>query len=142
VQTSNIQKMMLDPASATVKGESAWVTTGSRLWANPDPTPDGECVAFYSRDQPEGDVYVSRPDGAGLRQLTSDPAVDRVPRWSPDKTWVAFFSNRSGPLTVWKIRAADGGDLQQVTATGGIPVWPPDGARMATTEVLDFAGAG
>ena len=74
------------------------MTTGSRLWANPDPTPDGEWVVFYSRDQPEGDVYVCRPDGTGLRQLTSDPAVDRVPRWSPDRTWVAFFSDRGGPL--------------------------------------------
>jgi serine/threonine protein kinase len=139
-QTSNIQRITLDPASATVKGEPSWVTSGSRLWANPDPTPDGEWVVFYSRDQPEGDVYVCRPDGTGLRQLTSDPAVDRVPRWSPDKTWVAFFSNRGGPLQVWKIRAADGSDLQPVTKTGGVPVWSPDGTRLVTSQVLDFAG--
>jgi Tol biopolymer transport system component len=135
-QTSNIQRLALDPATLTVKGEPSWVTSGSRLWANPDPTPDGEWVVFYSRDQPEGDVYVIRPDGTGLRQLTSDAAIDRVPRWSPDKTWVAFFSNRAGPLQVWKIRAADGSDLQQVTEIGGIPVWSPDGSRLATTTVL------
>ena len=73
----------VNPAALSVRGEPTWVTTGSRLWANPDPTPDGEWVVFYSRDQPEGDVYVSRPDGTGLRQLTSDAAIDRVPRWSP-----------------------------------------------------------
>ncbi len=141
VQTSNVQRLTLDPAAAAVKGEPAWVTNGSRLWANPDPTPDGEWVVFYSRDQPEGDIYVSRPDGTGQRQLTSDPALDRVPRWSPDKTWVAFFSNRSGALAVWKIRAADGSGLQQVTETGGIPVWSLDSARLATTEVLQSGGA-
>jgi len=139
VETTNIQRLGLDPAAPVIKGEPSWVTTGSRLWANPDPTPDGEWVVFYSRDQPEGDVYVCRADGTGLRQLTSDPAIDRVPRWSPDKTWIAFFSNRSGPLALWRIRA-DGSDLQQVTASGGIPAWSPDGARLATTEVLDFAG--
>jgi Tol biopolymer transport system component len=141
VQTSNVQRHTLDPGSAAVKGEPAWVTSGSRLWANPDPTPDGEWVAFYSRDQPEGDVYVIRPDGTGLRQLTSDAAIDRVPRWSPDKTWVAFFSNRSGALAVWRVRAADGSGLQQVTETGGVPVWSPDSARLATTEVRQFAGS-
>jgi Tol biopolymer transport system component/tRNA A-37 threonylcarbamoyl transferase component Bud32 len=140
VQTSNVQRLTLDPAAAAVKGEPAWVTSGSRLWANPDPSPDGEWVVFYSRDQPEGDIYVSRPDGTGLRQLTSDPAIDRVPRWSPDKTWVAFFSNRSGALAVWKIRAADGSGLQQVTETGGVVAWAPDSARMATTEIAPFAG--
>jgi len=138
-QTSNIQRIALDAATATVKGQPSWVTTGSRLWANPDPTPDGEWVVFYSRDQPEGDLYVCRPDGTGLRQLTSDAAIDRVPRWSPDKTWIAFFSNRSGPLALWKIRAADGSDLQQVTESGGIPVWSPDSTRLVTTNVLDFA---
>ncbi len=139
VQTSNVQRLALDAATATFTGEPVWVTTGSRLWANPDPTPAGDQVVFYSRDQPEGDVYVVRSDGSGLRQLTGDAAIDRVPRWSPDATWVAFFSNRGGPLQVWKIRAADGGDLQQVGAAGGVPVWSPDGGRIATTEVSQYS---
>jgi Tol biopolymer transport system component len=140
-ETMNIERLTLDPAGPSVKGEPTQVTFGPRMWVNPDPTPDGEWIAMYLRD-PEGDVYVIRPDGAGLRQLTSDPAIDRVPRWSPDKTWVAFFSNRSGPLAVWKIRAADGSDLQQVTEIGGIPVWSPDGSKLATATVLVAADIG
>jgi Tol biopolymer transport system component len=136
VETQNIQRLTLDPAAPTVKGEPSWVTSGSRLWANPDSTPDDEWVVFYSRDQPEGDVYVCRPDGTGRRQLTSDAAIDRVPRWSPDKTWVAFFSDRSGALAIWKIRAADGSDLQQMTKAGGIAAWSPDGKRLATSKVF------
>jgi Tol biopolymer transport system component len=135
-QTQNIQRLALDPATLTVKGEPGWVTSGSRMWANPDPTPDGEWVVFYSRDQPEGDVYVCRPDGTGLRQLTSDAAIDRVPRWSPDGTWVAFFSERAGQLQIWKIRGADGSDLQQMTDTGSIPAWSPDGMRLATVKAF------
>jgi eukaryotic-like serine/threonine-protein kinase len=138
----NIQQLPLDPATGKPKGEPRWLTTGGRWWANPDPTPDGEWVVFYSQDQPEGDVYVVRPDRTGFRQLTRDEVVkDRVPRWSPDKAWVAFFSDRSTELAVWKIRAADGSDLQQVTRTGSVPVWSPDSKRLVTPDASEgFAG--
>jgi Tol biopolymer transport system component len=139
-QTQNIQRLTLDPATLAVKGEPSWVTTGSRLWANPDPTPNDEWVVFYSRDQPEGDVYVCRPDGTGLRQLTSGAAIDRVPRWSPDGRWVAFFSERGGQLQIWKIRGADGSDLQQMTDSGSIAVWSPDSRRLATAKAFPSAG--
>jgi len=118
------------------------LTSGGRWWANPDPTPDGEWVVLYSQDQPEGDVYVIKPDRTGFRQLTRDEVVkDRVPRWSPDKTWVAFFSDRSTQLAVWKIRAADGSDLQRVTQTGNVPVWSSDSKRLVTRDTSQgFAG--
>ena len=135
-ETQNIQRLSLDAATLTVKGEPSWVTSGSRMWANPDPTPDGEWVVFYSRDQPEGDLYVCRPDGTGLRQLTSDVAIDRVPRWSPDGKWVAFFSERAGQLQIWKIRGADGSGLQQMTDSGSIPAWSPDSKRLATAKAF------
>jgi Tol biopolymer transport system component len=139
-QTQNLQRLALDPATLAVKGDPSWVTTGSRLWANPDPTPNDEWVVFYSRDQPEGDVYVCRPDGTGLRQLTSDAAIDRVPRWSPDGRWVAFFSERGGQLQIWKIRGADGSDLQQMTDSGSIAAWSPDSKRLATAKAFPSAG--
>ena len=67
-----------------------------------------------------------------MRQLTSDSAIDRMPRWSPDGNWVACFSNRSGRLELWKIRP-DGSDLQQLTEDGaGYLAWAPDGSRIAT----------
>ncbi len=129
--TANIQQLTLDP-SGTPSGEPAWVTTGSRRWANPDPSPDGEWIAFYSLAQPGGHLYVAHPDGTARRQLTSDSATDRMPRWSPDGKWIACFSNRSGHLELWKIRP-DGSDLQQLTEGGaGYLAWSPDGSRMAT----------
>ena len=138
--TANIQQLALDP-SGVVKGEPAWVTTGSRRWSDPDPSPDGEWVAFYSLVQPEGHLYVAHPDGTGLRQVTSDSAIDRLPRWSPDGKWIGCFSNRSGRLEVWKIRP-DGSDLQQLTEDGaGYIAWSPDGSRIATVENPAVGGA-
>jgi Tol biopolymer transport system component len=130
--TTNVQRLAFDPVRADVKGDPAWLTSGTRRWSNPDPSPDGQWVAFYTLIQPEGNLYVIRSDGTGLRQLTGDTAQDRIPRWSPDGSWIACFSNRrSGKYQVWKIRP-DGSDLQQVT-DGGVTyfTWSSDGRRMA-----------
>ena len=141
LRSRNIQKLVIDPATGTPRGEPTWITSGSRLWANPDPSPDRKWVVFYSSVQPEGDLYVARTDGTGLRQLTSgaDP-IDRMPRWSPDGQWIAFHSIRGKDQYLWKIRP-DGSDLQQLSPLPDAiyPVWSPDGSRIA---VLMAAGIG
>ncbi|HSP13315.1 MAG TPA: protein kinase [Thermoanaerobaculia bacterium] len=141
LMTQNVQKLLFDPDAIEVRSEPFNVTTGSRNWSSPDPSPDGSTVVFYSRIQPEGDLYLARSDGTGFRQVTADPPIDRMPRWSPDGQWIAFFSDRSGKLQVWKVRA-DGSELLQLTdstAEMGVPVWSADGQRIIATTV---AGAG
>lgn len=144
LETQNIQRLRFDPDKGEPVGDPINVTTGSRKWSSPDPSPDGEWVVFYSQIQPEGDLYMIKADGtgAGLRQLTNDDALDRVPRWSPDGNWIAHFSNRdSERLHVWKIHR-DGSGLQQVE-TGvretGIVAWSPDGSRLATSGNDDMS---
>jgi Tol biopolymer transport system component len=141
LRSRNIQKLAIDPKNGTPAGEPAWITTGSRLWANPDPSPDGKWVVFYSSVQPEGDLYVARADGTGLRQLTSgtDP-IDRMPRWSPDGQWIAFHSIRGKDQYLWKIRP-DGSERQQLSplADAIYAAWSPRDSRLA---VLMGAGIG
>jgi Tol biopolymer transport system component len=138
--TYNIQRQSIDPSTGMPIGQPSWVTSGSRRWVSPDPSPDGERVVFYSLSQPEGHVYVAGTNGTGLRRVTGDSAVDRVPRWSPDGDWIAVFSNRSGPLEIWKIRP-DGSDLTQLTVGGAaVPVWSPDGDRMVATSSRSDTG--
>jgi len=135
--TINIQRLALDMKTLKPLGEPTWVTTGSRRWSSPDPSPDGEWVTFYSLAQPEGDVYVARRDGTGLRLLSGDDAIDRVPRWSPTGDWIAFFSTRGGPLDIWRIHM-DGSSLEKVSEGGGtIATWSPDGAHIATSKSMD-----
>ena len=147
LETQNIQRLQFDPEKGAPVGDPINVTTGSRKWSSPDPSPDGEWVVFYSQVQPEGDLYVIKADGsgAGLRQLTNDDAIDRVPRWSPDGNWIACFSNRdSERLHVWKIHR-DGSGLQRVE-TGvretGIVAWSPDGSRFAASGNDDMSARG
>jgi serine/threonine-protein kinase len=135
--TTNVQRAVFDPARGIVVGDPEWITRGSQRWANPDPSPDGESVVFYSLVEPEGHLYVMRVDGTGRpRQLTADSASDRVPRWSPDGDWIATFSDRSGPLQIWKVRP-DGSGLAQVSdapTNTAYAVWSPDGRRMAAAN--------
>lgn len=95
--------------------------SGGRLWTVPStggtpadlgivgasPTwgPSGELA--YERG---GDLWIREADGQE-RRLTSTPDADREPSWSPDGTWIAFHSNRSGNWDVWVI-----------ASTGGTPV--------------------
>ena len=148
-ETQNLYQLELDPTTATAVSEPKAITSGSRFWANPDPSPDGRSVVAYSQVNPEGDLYVFRTDGSGAtRQLTSDAAIDRVPRWSPDGAWITAFSDRSGQLHIWRIRP-DGSDLQQLSTTdrgGSIVAWSPDAKRIAynlnNLRTFNNAGAG
>ncbi|HEY1306042.1 MAG TPA: protein kinase [Vicinamibacterales bacterium] len=134
LETQNIQKLRVDPVKGEVVGDPVAVTTGTRFWSDPDPSPDGTSVVFYSQVGPEGDLYVANSDGIAMRQLTDDVAIDRVPRWSPDGEWISMFSDRGGTLHAWEIRR-DGSDLRQLTRQpSSVTAWSPDGRRLAISR--------
>ena len=57
-----------------------------------------------------GDLWIANRDGGEARRLTSTPAVERDPQFSPDGKWIAFTSNRSG-----------NNDVYVIPTEGGIP---------------------
>jgi serine/threonine-protein kinase len=136
LMTQNIEKATLDPSTGLMS-DPVPLTSGSRQWSSPDPSPDGTSVAFYSRDLPEGDLYIIREDGTGLRMVTGDSAMDRVPRWSPDGTHLAYFSNRSGELELWVIGADGSGNEKLTNASSSWGAWAPDGSRIAVNGISD-----
>ncbi len=73
------------------------------------------------------------------RRLTSHPADDRCPRWSPDESQIVFESNRSGSWDLWAVRP-DGSRLQRLTDSDGddrFPTWSPAGGRLAFVSDRD-----
>jgi tricorn protease len=54
------------------------------------------------------DVWIADRDGGDARRLTSTPAVESTPHFSPDGRGVAFSSNRSGSSAVYVVPAAGG----------------------------------
>ncbi|MCP4536204.1 MAG: hypothetical protein GY832_03575 [Chloroflexi bacterium] len=66
-------------------------------------------------------------------QVTSDVHVDQHPRWSPDKTQIAFSSNRDGDFEIFVI-GEDGSGLRQIThntVDDRYPTWSPNADRLS-----------
>ncbi len=138
-------------AQGRLVGSPEEISTSSQEMSDFDVSPDGTMFAFDSRGGAQEDLFVSRSDGKGLRQITDDDFRDRHPVFSPDGRRLAFHSDRSGKYEIWTI-AIDGSNLTQLTRTTGDsiiePLWSPDGRRIATNSgtvgsilVLDEKGA-
>lgn len=91
-------------------------------------SPDGSRLLFVGQQRGgQEDLFVVAPDGSNLRQLTTHPASDLEPAWSPDGQHIVFVSTRDGNKELYTI-AADGTDLTRLTATPGNetePSWKP-----------------
>jgi TolB protein len=92
----------------------------------------GEIVASSDRAG-NWDVWTLSATGGGLQQLTTDPAIDAGPRWSPDGRQVAFYSLRTGNRELWIMPIGDG-PARQITrgeSDSYYPAWSPDGLEIA-----------
>ena len=100
--------------------------------------PAGRWMVFSStRHSERPDVYLQRVDGTSVTQLTSDPADDAFPAFSPDGNRIAFCSTRSGTWQVY-LMDRDGRNVVQVTSgrTQCVhPTFSPDGGRLAYSSL-------
>jgi serine/threonine protein kinase/Tol biopolymer transport system component len=130
---SNLESVPFDPIALGVTGLAHAITEGSRAVRRADASPDGRWIVFDTQ-APEEHLFVVRPDGTGLRQITTGPVKDRVPIWSPDGSRIAFYSNRSGKYEAWSVHP-DGTGLEQMTRTRWesltFPIWSPDAKLIA-----------
>lgn len=97
------------------------------------PSPPSGRIAFSSRRDGNGEIYVINADGSGLERLTRNDTRDGCPAWSPDGQLLAFTSDRDGNNEVYVMRA-DGSDQRRLTDTPGSefhPDWSPDGRLIA-----------
>jgi dipeptidyl aminopeptidase/acylaminoacyl peptidase len=102
-------------------------------------SPDGTTIAFVvtvmdkAANRGSSDIWLVPARGGEPKRLTSSPAADMNPRWSPDGRAIAFISSRSGSPQVWTIDP-NGGEAVQVTriSTGASGViWSPKGTHLA-----------
>ena len=72
-------------------------------YATPRYSPDGSLVAVSIWEDGQRDLWLVRPDGARVRRLTLDAAIDRDPAWSADGRWLFFASDRTGIPNIFAI---------------------------------------
>ena len=72
-------------------------TTTEGTWMSLDVSPDGSTIIFDLL----GDLYTLPIAGGKATRITSGPAMDNQPRYSPDGKHIVFTSDRGGGEQVW-----------------------------------------
>lgn len=82
---------------------------------------------------PSYEIWAVNEDGSGLTNLTDSPGYDGDAAWSPDRTKIAFDSNRAGNDDIY-VMNHDGTRQRRLTSSRASELWPqwsPDGQRIA-----------
>ena len=124
-------------------------------------SPDGRATAFASEGQGgdccrrafEGDLFLIRADGSGLRRLTATPDRDESrPVFSPDGRWIAVLQDAGlrpadRPKVSVAVVGSDGGTTRVLAAakTGESPrdvqiAWHPDSRRLLFYPGTAYSG--
>lgn len=105
----------------------------------PQPSPDGQKIAFVSNREGSFQIYTMNRDGTGLTRLSHSEGNDQNPSWSPDGTQVAFNSERDDEHSLFVINADGSGERQLDTdnMSSYSPLWSPDGAWIAFSASLE-----
>ncbi len=105
------------------------------LWS-----PRGDLIMFTRLAESDYDIYTIRPDGGGLKKLTSSHGNDAHQAWSPDGEQIVFASSRMGfedetiytdapqPYGELFVMKSDGTNVRQLTDNqweDGTPAWQP-----------------
>lgn len=130
-------------------GTLAWVDRNGKAeplsdrqapYRAPRVSPDGARVAV-GMQSPDGnqDIWMVDVERGTHTRLTSDPAVDILPLWTPDGTRIAFSSGRAGGANALYWMPADGSgaaeELTKATTNQGATSWLPDATTLAFYDV-------
>jgi hypothetical protein len=118
---------------------ATWLTKGYDnfpLWS-----PRGDLIMFSRLAEGDYDIYTIKPDGTGLKRLTTSHGNDAHQAWSPDGQQIVFASARMGykdegvytdapqPYGELFVMRYDGTNVRQLTDNqweDGTPAWQPN----------------
>ena len=97
---SDSQQLLADPAGGDALGPCVF---DSAEWS-----PDGEWLLFTMSDNDGENLWVMRPDGSDLTQLTTGAFGGSRPNWSPDGRFVAYTADNAAGQIALMVRTFDG----------------------------------
>ena len=104
-------KKFLMTVSALLLASSLFASDDTPLWLRKNSiSPDGSKIAFCY----EGDIFVVDSKGGKALQITSNPAYDSDPIWTPDGKNIVFSSYRESDKDIY-ITSPDGGTPKRLT---------------------------
>ncbi|RPJ86810.1 MAG: hypothetical protein EHM18_04325, partial [Acidobacteria bacterium] len=86
-----------------VTGPLQPLTDQEGILSQPRFSHDGRWIAYYLIQSTSRDIWITSVSGGPPIQVTSSPASEGHPCWSPDDSQLAFTSDQGGPLGIWTV---------------------------------------
>jgi TolB protein len=102
------------PKRVTPLGPSYW-----HGWS-----PDGQTLAYCAQRNSEFDIYTIAEAGGEEKRLTTAQGLDDGPDYTPDGKFIYFNSERTGAMTIWRMKS-DGSSQEQITPGAEFVDWFP-----------------
>jgi len=92
-------------------------------------SPDGKWIAFISQDSGYHEIYLIKPNGEGLHQLTKNNQEIAQFVWSPDSKFLAAVAIRNGAFDLIRVETESGSTSDLRSGLGAClnPNWSADG---------------
>jgi TolB protein len=100
-------------------------------------SPNGQSVIMSLQQQGASNIWTMDIRTKRLTRLTSTPAIDTAPSYSPDGSQIVFESDRGNSQQLY-VMGADGSNQRRISPLGdgrySTPVWSPRGDVIAFTK--------
>jgi Tol biopolymer transport system component len=96
-------------------GEAKLIDGGMAFDSQPRFSPDGKWIAFLSDREGSENLFIMKPDGSGVKQLSKDSAGEIAsPAWAPDSQYVYVSKAKDGfaAYNIWMYNIQGGSGLQ------------------------------
>jgi len=109
-------------------------------------SPNGERIVYtvtyfcIPQNRSNTEIFVMNADGSEKKQITSNSFRQSAPQWMNDNEHIAFLSNESGSMQLWRMRADGSRRTQLSDHKGGMSsfMFSPDESRVLFVSRVQY----